>query len=75
MLIVVMRKIKYKKKCNKLFKHYSILNLGCILDQHLLLLLEHTPFDKMNEIIFSKNRYSCGSGDNFATKKVNMEIC
>jgi adenosylhomocysteine nucleosidase len=33
-----------------------------------------TPFDDLNEIILSKNGYSCGSGDNFVTEKIQLEV-
>ena len=33
-----------------------------------------TPFDDINEIIISHNGYSCGSGDNFVTKKIQMKV-
>ena len=36
--------------------------------------LGQTPFDKINEIITSENGYSCGSGDNFVTKKIEMDV-
>ena len=33
-----------------------------------------TPYDNINEIIYSENGYSCGSGDNFVTGKVPLNI-
>tara|TARA_B100000767_G_scaffold215973_1_gene203502 strand:- start:670 stop:1197 length:528 start_codon:yes stop_codon:yes gene_type:complete len=33
-----------------------------------------TPYDNINEIINSENGYSCGSGDNFVTGKVPLNI-
>jgi adenosylhomocysteine nucleosidase len=33
-----------------------------------------TPFDNINEIINSNNGYSCGSGDNFVTKKIEIDV-
>ena len=35
-----------------------------------------TPFDDINEIINSNDGYSCGSGDNFVTKKneINVDV-
>lgn len=36
--------------------------------------LGQTPFDKINEIINSENGYSCGSGDNFVTTKIEMDV-
>ena len=36
--------------------------------------LGQTPFDKINEIINSENGYSCGSGDNFVTSKIEMNV-
>jgi len=36
--------------------------------------LGQTPFDKINEIIYSENGYSCGSGDNFVTTKIEMDV-
>ncbi len=33
-----------------------------------------TPFDIINEIINSKDGYSCGSGDNFVTKKIEINV-
>ena len=35
--------------------------------------LGETPFDDINEIIISDG-YSCGSGDNFVDKKIEMEV-
>jgi adenosylhomocysteine nucleosidase len=36
--------------------------------------LGETPFDNINEIINSNDGYSCGSGDNFVTEKIEMNI-
>ena len=36
--------------------------------------LGETPFDNINEIINLKEGYSCGSGDNFVNKRIEMEI-
>jgi adenosylhomocysteine nucleosidase len=36
--------------------------------------LGETPFDNINEIINSKVGYSCGSGDSFVKKKIEMEV-
>ena len=36
--------------------------------------LGETPFDKIKEIITSKDGYSCGTGDSFINKKINMEV-
>ena len=36
--------------------------------------LGQTPFDKINEIINSENGYSCGSGDNFVSTKIEMDV-
>ena len=36
--------------------------------------LGQTPFDKINEIINSEKGYSCGTGDNFVTSKIEMEV-
>ena len=33
-----------------------------------------TPFDDINEIINSNDGYSCGSGDNFVTKKIDINV-
>ena len=33
-----------------------------------------TPFDKIKEIITSKNGFSCGTGDNFVNKKIDMKV-
>ena len=35
--------------------------------------LGETPFDKIKEIITSKDGYSCGTGDSFVNKKIDME--
>ena len=35
--------------------------------------LGETPFDDINEILISEG-YSCGSGDNFVDKKIEMEV-
>ena len=36
--------------------------------------LGETPFDKIKEIIISKDGYSCGTGDSFVNKKIDMEV-
>ena len=36
--------------------------------------LGETPFDNINEIIISDEGYSCGSGDSFVNKKIEMEV-
>jgi adenosylhomocysteine nucleosidase len=36
--------------------------------------LGETPFDKIKEIIISKDGYSCGTGDNFVNKKIEMKV-
>ncbi len=36
--------------------------------------LGETPFDNINEIIHSDEGLSCGSGDSFVTKKIEMNI-
>tara|TARA_B100000787_G_scaffold147110_1_gene117953 strand:- start:367 stop:891 length:525 start_codon:yes stop_codon:yes gene_type:complete len=36
--------------------------------------LGETPFDKTKQIIFSENGYSCGTGDNFVNKKIDMVV-
>ena len=36
--------------------------------------LGETPFDKIKEIITSKDGYSCGTGDSFVNKKKDMEV-
>ena len=36
--------------------------------------LGETPFDKIKEIITSKYGYSCGTGDSFVNKKIDMEV-
>ena len=36
--------------------------------------LGETPFDKINEIITSVNGYSCGTGDSFVNKKIDMVV-
>jgi len=33
-----------------------------------------TPFDQINEIIQSKDGYSCGSGDSFVNKQITMKV-
>ena len=33
-----------------------------------------TPFDNINEIINSNDGYSCGSGDNFVSKKIEINV-
>ena len=35
--------------------------------------LGETPFDKIKEIITSKDGYSCGTGDSFVNKNIDME--
>ena len=36
--------------------------------------LGETPFDSIKEIIISKNGSSCGTGDSFVNKKIDMKI-
>ena len=36
--------------------------------------LGETPFDHVKEIITSKKGYSCGTGDSFVNKKIDMEV-
>jgi adenosylhomocysteine nucleosidase len=36
--------------------------------------LGETPFDKIKEIIISENGYSCGTGDNFVNKKIDIKV-
>jgi adenosylhomocysteine nucleosidase len=36
--------------------------------------LGETPFDKTKEIVVSENGYSCGTGDNFVNKKIDMKV-
>ena len=36
--------------------------------------LGETPFDNINEIISSDKGYSCGSGDSFVNKQIEMEV-
>jgi adenosylhomocysteine nucleosidase len=36
--------------------------------------LGETPFDSINEIIFSKQGCSCGTGDNFVQSKIEMNV-
>ena len=36
--------------------------------------LGETPFDKTKEIIISKNGYSCGTGDSFVNKKMDIKV-
>ena len=36
--------------------------------------LGETPYDKIKEIITSDSGYSCGSGDSFVNKKIDMEV-
>jgi len=36
--------------------------------------LGETPFDKTKEIVVSENGYSCGTGDNFVNKKIDMRV-
>jgi adenosylhomocysteine nucleosidase len=36
--------------------------------------LGETPFDKIKEITISENGYSCGTGDSFVNKKINIKV-
>jgi adenosylhomocysteine nucleosidase len=36
--------------------------------------LGETPFDTIKEIITSKEGYSCGTGDNFVNKRIDIEV-
>ena len=36
--------------------------------------LGQTPFDNINEIVNSEEGYSCGSGDSFVNKKIEMDV-
>jgi adenosylhomocysteine nucleosidase len=36
--------------------------------------LGETPFDKIKEIIIAENGHSCGTGDSFVDKKIDMKV-
>ena len=36
--------------------------------------LGETPFDKIREIVISESGYSCGTGDSFVNKKIDMKV-
>jgi adenosylhomocysteine nucleosidase len=36
--------------------------------------LGETPYDNIKEIIISKNAYSCGTGDSFVNKEINIKV-
>ena len=36
--------------------------------------LGETPFDSINEIVISKNGFSCGTGDSFVNKYIDMKV-
>ena len=36
--------------------------------------LGETPFDEIREIIYSDQGYSCGSGDSFVSKKIEIDV-
>jgi len=36
--------------------------------------LGETPFDNINEIMISEKGYSCGSGDSFVSKKIEIDV-
>ena len=36
--------------------------------------LGDTPFDDLNEIVFSTDGFSCGTGDNFVNKEIEMQV-
>ena len=36
--------------------------------------LGQTPYDNINEIVNSEEGYSCGSGDSFVNKKIEMDV-
>ena len=36
--------------------------------------LGETPFDTINEVIISDEGYSCGSGDSFVNKQIEMDV-
>tara|TARA_B100000780_G_scaffold158127_1_gene110596 strand:- start:288 stop:812 length:525 start_codon:yes stop_codon:yes gene_type:complete len=60
-------KLKGMVECTKFFQRdMDVTGLGFKLGE--------TPFDKIKEIIFSENGYSCGSGDSFVNKKIDMKV-
>ena len=36
--------------------------------------LGETPFDEIKEIVISEDGYSCGTGDSFVNKKIDMKV-
>ena len=55
-------------KCTKFYQRD--MDVRGLLD----LKLGETPYDNLNVIINSEDGYSCGSGDNFVNKKIEMDI-
>ena len=64
----IKKKISGLVECTKFYQRD--MDVRGILD----LELGETPFDNLNEIINSDNGLSCGSGDNFVTKEIEMKI-
>jgi adenosylhomocysteine nucleosidase len=60
-------KLKGIIECTKFYQRdMDVRSLG--------LKLGETPFDNVKEIIISENGYSCGTGDSFVDKKIDMRV-
>ena len=61
------KKLKGIVECTKFYQRdIDVRGLGYKLGE--------TPFDKINEIITSKNGLSCGTGDSFVNKMIDMKV-
>jgi adenosylhomocysteine nucleosidase len=60
-------KLKGIIECTKFYQRdMDVRSLG--------LKLGETPFDNVKEMIISENGYSCGTGDSFVNKKIDMRV-
>ena len=64
----VNKKLSGMVECTKFFQRD--MDVRGLLD----LKLGETPFDNINEIIISDEGYSCGSGDSFVNKQIEMSV-
>ena len=61
------KKLKGIVECTKFYQRdMDVRGLGFKLGE--------TPFDKINEIIISEDGLSCGTGDSFVNKKIDMKV-
>tara|TARA_B100001059_G_scaffold231767_1_gene268297 strand:+ start:581 stop:1108 length:528 start_codon:yes stop_codon:yes gene_type:complete len=62
------------KKLNGIVECTSFYQRDMDVSSLMNLKIGQTPFDQINEIIQSKDGYSCGSGDSFVNKQITMKV-